>query len=200
MSFKNWIRLGVGVLTLLSLFWIGGCATTEKVAFERLPKPQVVAENGKPKMRSGGFIAKDLKELSPQLKDLVVNDRFYVYITREWFEQLRGWTDRYIAQIAPGLGEKGPALPGYTRTYSMLMNSAANFGLARRYNVKASVLIGLMVVKNNKAWGDIPGDGVTHDYLVGLTATGGIVVDLETGQSIQFADFPNKESIVGMLF
>lgn len=200
MRYWNWAHPYVVLLTLISLFWGGGCATTGNVAFEKLPKPQVVAENGKPRMRSGGFIAKDLRELSPQLKDIVVNDRFYVYITLEWFEQLRGWTDRYIGQIAPDLGEKGPALPGYTRTYSMLMNSAANFGLARRYSVKASVLIGLMVAKNNKPWKSIPGDGTIHDYLVGLTESGGIVVDLETGQSIQFVDFPNKDSIVGMLF
>lgn len=186
--------------SIIFLLSVGGCATRERVPLEKIPKPQVIAENGKPKMRSGGIIHQHLKKTSPQLKDIIVNDRAYVYITNQWFEELKGWTDRYIARIAPNVGTDGPNLIGYTRTYSMLMNSAANLQLAKRYNIKASVLIGLMVARNEKPWGKLPGDSNLHDYLIGLTEDGGIVWDMGTGQSCRLADFPNKESMVGMLF
>lgn len=179
---------------------ISSCATFEKGFVEKIAPPQIIAENGKPKLEPGGIIHKKLKELSPELQDIMVNDRYYVYITREWFLELKGWTDRYIARVAPNLGDSGPQLKGYTRTYSMLMNSAANFAIAGKYKVKGAALIGLMVVRNDNDWGKLKGDGQKHDYIVGMTEDGGLVLDLQTGQIIELRNFPNNKSILAMLF
>ncbi len=82
----------------------------------------------------------------------------------------------------------------------MLMSNIANIAVAKRYNVKGSVLIGLLVAQSKKPWGTIKADGEFRKYVIGLTENGSIIYDIPTRQSIAGNDFPNLDYITGILF
>jgi len=127
-------------------------------------------------------------------------DSTYLYATKEWFFELLGWCNGFIGERAPNLGDSAPSLPGYVRTYAMFINSVANIAVAGRYNVKASVLVGLAVAKNKEPWDAIPADNGRHDYILALTEAGGLIHDLATGQTTEISSFPNRHNIIAVLF
>ncbi|MCP3890785.1 MAG: hypothetical protein GY702_18225 [Desulfobulbaceae bacterium] len=164
------------------------------------PRPEIVADGEKAKTLLAGYIKRRLRLGVPSAKNVVIGDRQYLYITQKWFMDVIRWTEELIVLDVPELGS-GKEFPlGYEETFAVLASNIANIAVAKRYNLRASVLMGLITAKQEKAWGDIPVDGKVAVYIIGLTEKGGIVYDLRTKQAIGFEDFPNFDSIIGVLF
>ena len=188
------------LLVVVALILPTGCKQYTRRPVERLPKPQLMELQGKPKHESGFWIKHRLREVCPNVKVIVVTDKDYLFITREWFLELLDWCNRFIRERTPNLGGSAHSLPGYGQTYAMFINSVANMAVASRYNVKSSVLVGLAVAWNKEPWDAIPADNKKHDYIVALTEDGGLVHDLATGQTIGLRSFPNRQNIIAVLF
>ncbi len=178
----------------------GGQPSVEYIEIMKGPRPEIVADGKKAKTLPAGYIKRRLRLGIPSAKNVVIGDRQYLYITQKWFMDVIKWTEELIALDVPELGS-GKEFPlGYEETFAVLASNIANIAVAKRYNLRASVLMGLITAKQEKAWGDIPVDGKVAVYIIGLTEKGGIVYDLRTKQTIGFEDFPNFDSIIGVLF
>lgn len=172
----------------------------EFVVLQPGPPPEIIAADGKAKLLYGEFIRRQLKKTFPKLKTIVVGDKRYMFITDKWFRDVLDWTDTFIKKQVPQL-ETLDSLPvAYEETFSMLMSNFANMAVAKRYNVKGSVLIGLLVADSQKPWGAIPADGNSRRYIVGLARDGLVIYDIPTRQFIAGKDFPNKEYMTGIIF
>ncbi len=195
------IRIAVS-LSLLAL--LSGCTETTPTRYGLVKKgavPEIVAVNGKAKTIPAGFVKRRLRLQYPSLKDnIIIGDRQYLFITEKWFMDIVDWTEYFVKLQVPEL-DTLPQLPtAYEETVTMLMSNVANLSVAKRYNVKASVLIGLVVAISDKPWGQIPADGKPRRYVIGLTEDGAIVYDIPSRQSIAGHDFPNLESMTGIMF
>ncbi len=190
-------------LLMISAMLLTGCAAPQQVEYIRIkrgPPPEIVAEGGEPKMIPAGFIKRRLRLGLPSAKNVVIHDRQYIYITEKWFHDVINWTEDFIAVQVPELNLHQKYPLAYDETFATLAGNIANISVAGRYNIQASVLIGLITAKHLKSWGAIPADGKKRVYLIGLTEKGGLVYDLHTRQSISFDEFPNFESITGVMF
>ena len=120
--------------------------------------------------------------------------------TEKWFHEVMRWTDEFIRLQVPGIGKDKEYPAAYNETFANLASNVANISVALRYNVKGSVLIGLITAKSDKEWGDIPADGKMRIYVIGMTSKKGLVYDVQTKQTIEFSKFPNLDSIKGVMF
>lgn len=191
------------LLTLSIVLSLASCATQQQHEYIRIkkgPPPEIVAEEGKPKMMPPGLIKRQLRRHIPSAKDIVIHDRQYIYITEKWFQDVIKWTEEFIALQVPELNLQQKYPLAYDETFTSLASNIANLAVAGRYNIQSSVLIGLITAKHEKPWGVIPADGKDRIYLIGLTEKGGLVYDLHTRQSIRIDEFPNFESISGIMF
>jgi len=164
------------------------------------PRPEIIAEDGKAKIIPGGYIKRRLRLGVPSIKEIVIGDKQYIYITEKWFDDVISWTAKFIQLQTPQLDLQKTFPIGYEETFALLASNFANLSVAKRYNIKSSVLIGLLISEDKKAWGAIPGDGKTRIYVIGLTEKGGIIYDLKTHQRVLFENFPNFDSILGVMF
>lgn len=190
-------------LIISTLLLVTGCAEQQQVEYIRIkkgPSPEIIAEDGKAKLVPAGFIKRRLRLGLPSAENVVIHDRQYIYITEKWFRDVIKWTEEFIALQVPelNLNQKYPL--GYDETFAGLAGNIANMSVAKRYNVQGSVLIGLITAKHEKPWGAIPADGKFRAYLIGMTENGGLVYDIRTRQSISFDQFPNFDSVVGVMF
>jgi hypothetical protein len=180
-----------------------GCArqvTTETLSIQKVPAPEIIAEDGKARVLPAGFIKRRLRLGMPSIKNVAINDHQYVYITEKWFLEVMNWTENFIALQAPDLNLDKHQPIAYDVTFSSLAANIANIAVARRYDLKASVLIGLIKAKNTNPWGRIPGDGDSRVYVIALTEHDGIVYDIHTKQTVLFSKFPNFDSIHSIMF
>ena len=129
----------------------------------------------------------------------MVGDRQYVYITEKWFDDVIQWTEEFIQAQVPELDLDRQQPLGYEETFALLASNVANLAVAKRYNIKSSVLIGLLVADSKQPWGKIPADNKRRAYVVCLTQDGGIVYDLLTRQKVPFESFANYDFIVGVM-
>ena len=190
-------------LIIPTILLLTGCAQQQQVEYIRIkkgPPPEIIAEDGKPKMVPAGFIKRRLRLGLPSAKNVVIHDRQYIYITEKWFHDVIKWTEEFIALQVPELDLQQKYPLAYDETFATLTANIANISVAGRYNIHGSVLIGLITAKHEKSWGVIPADGRQRVYLIGLTEKGGLVYDLHTRQSIRFDEFPNFDSISGIMF
>lgn len=191
------------LLIIPTILLLTGCAEQQQVEYIRIktgPPPEIIAEEGKPKMIPAGFIKRRLRLGLPSAKNVVIHDRQYIYITEKWFHDVIKWTEEFIALQVPELNLQQKYPLAYDETFATLATNFANISVATRYNVQGSVLIGLITAKHEKSWGAIPADGKRRVYLIGMTEKGGLVYDLHTRQSISFDNFPNFDSISGIMF
>ena len=181
-----------------------GCAeqqaTTEYIRIKRGPPPEIISESGKPKLIPAGYIKRRIRLGMPSVKNVTIHDRNYVYITEKWLHDVITWTEEFIQSQVPGLGLDKKYPLAYDETFAALASNLANGSISRRYNIRASALIGLFAAVNETPWGAIPADGKKRVYLIGLTDKGGLVYDIQTRQSISFDEFPNFDSISGIMF
>jgi len=186
---------------LISVFSFGNvCHATEYLKVKRLPRPQILAENGKAKMLYGEVIRKQQLRRHPTLKTTIVGDKRYLYITNAWFKELVEWTEAFFVQQVPDIKKSGKLPEAYSGTFSMFMANMANVAISKHYNVKGSALIGLMRVKNMKPWGNTVADGKNRYYIIGLTESGYIVYDYRTHQMTTGKQFPNRDYITHFIF
>ncbi len=164
------------------------------------PPPEIIAIDGKAKLLYGEFIRRQLQKKHPTLKKIVVGDKRYMFITEKWFMDVLHWTENFIKQQVPELDSLQTLPTAYEETFAMLMSNIANLSVAKRYNVKGSVLIGLLVAQNNEPWGEIKADGTFRRYIIGLTENGSIIYDIPTGQIIAGKEFSNRNYISGIMF
>ena len=192
-----WIVVAILVLLI-------GCAeqqvTTEYIRIKRGPPPEIISESGKPKLLPAGFIKRRIRLGLPSVKNVTIHDRNYIYITEKWFHDVITWTEEFVELQVPGLDLDKKYPLAYDETFAALASNLANGAISRRYNIRASALIGLITAKHEKSWGAIPADGKNRVYLIGLTEKGGLVYDIHTRQSIGFDEFPNFDSISGIMF
>jgi len=80
------------------------------------------------------------------------------------------------------------------------MANVANIPVSKRYNVKSSVLIGILSAENRRPWGTTKADNMLREYIVGLTRNGFIVYDFRTGKVISGKEFQNRDYIKGIIF
>jgi hypothetical protein len=186
----------------------GGCGDpatgvsghNHSVTVEQVPPPEILAEAGKPKLAPAGFMKLRLQRGYPSIHDIIINDKQYVFITEKWFLQIVEWVENYIALQIPEIRSNKRYPVGYVSTVASMVSSAANITVAKRYDLQASVLIGVMRAKSVKPWGDIPADGKDRSYLVTLLGDDPIVYDVWTKQLIPFARFPNLETMDAIAF
>lgn len=162
--------------------------------------PEIIAVNGKAKTIPAGFIKRRLRLTNPSIEHFIIHDRQYIYITEKWFNEVIRWTEDFIALEVPDLNLNKQYPIAYDETFSTLASNFANIAVARRHNLRASVLIGFVVAENKNPWGDIPADGAARVYLVGLTENDGMIYDIRSRQTIAFQEFPNKDFIKGVTF
>ena len=200
------ILLSCLVASMFVLF--SGCAEQQQhqqqpakyLQVKRGNPPEIIAVNGKAKTVPAGFIKRRLRLLFPSIENFIIHDREYIYITEKWFKEVVKWTEDFIALEVPNLKLDQQFPLAYDETFATLASNFANIAVARRYNLRASVLIGFVVARNKNPWGVIPVDGTSRLYLLGLTETGGIIYDIHTRQLIGFEQFPNRDFITGVLF
>lgn len=202
MKKRSVVKKWTAVCLFLSLFFVGygSAVAAEVLLLKRGVAPEIIALNGEVKTLYGEFIRRQLQKSYPQLKDIVVGDKRYMFITEKWFQDVIDWTEYFINLQVPELAKRDDLPTAYEGTFSMLMSNVANIAVARRYKVKASVLIGLVKAKSEKPWGAIKADGALRSYVIGLTEHGSMVYDIQTRQFIYGKDFPNKEYITGIIF
>jgi hypothetical protein len=183
---------------------LNGCAEPRAdnyVLVKKGPPPEIVAVDGKAKLIPAGFIKRRLRLGYPTLKDnIIIGDRQYLYITEKWFMDVVEWSEYFIKLQVPELDSLPDRPTAYEETLTILMSNLANVSVSKRYNVKASVLIGLVVAKSDNPWGKLPADGKPRQYVIGLTEHGSVIYDIPTRQIIDGNDFPNKESMIGIMF
>jgi len=200
---KMYNTLFITTFCLVTAFFLSAGENSHagnSVELRKVPPPEIIALDGKAKLLYGEFIKRQLQKRFPSLQDVVVSDKRYMFITANWFNELRAATEDFIDKQVPELASQ-PELPAaYGATYTMLMSSIANIAVAKRYKVKASVLIGVVTAKNNKPWGKIKADGKVRAYLIALTEDGALIYDFSTRQLVKGKEFPNKEYINKMLF
>lgn len=187
----------------ISAVFLSGCGgasyTEHSIELKKVAPPEIIAMDGKAKLYYGEFVRRQLEKRLPNLKTIIVGDKRYLFITEKWFMDLVHWTEYFIKQQVPEL-ENLEELPiAYAGTFAELMSSIANIAVAKRYNVKASVLIGLILAESNKPWGKIEADGKNRVYLVALTEEGVLIYDIATHQFSRGKDFPNKKSTTKIL-
>ncbi|MEN8190633.1 MAG: hypothetical protein ABFS19_12375 [Thermodesulfobacteriota bacterium] len=191
------------LLLLLIPALLNGCGEAPSDHSQLVRKgapPEIVAVGGKAKLIPAGFVKRRLRLGYPSLKSFLISDLQYMYITEHWFREVLEWSDYFIRQQVPELDNLKELPTAYEETFSELMSNVANLSVAKRYNVKASVLIGLMVANSDKPWGRIPADGKPRRYIVGLTEHGGIIYDIPTRQISSLEKFPNQDSMTGVMF
>jgi hypothetical protein len=110
------------------------------------------------------------------------------------------FTEEFIAREVPDLNLDQHYPLAYDETFSALASNFANISVARKHNLRASVLIGFVVAPNKNPWGKIPANGTSRLYLFGLTNNDGIIYDIRTKQTIALEQFPNMEFIKGVIF
>lgn len=192
------VCLAIFVVSLLA-----GCVSqepTEYIHIKKGPPPEIIAEGEKAKMLPAGYMKRRLRLGYPSLENIIINDRQYIFITEKWFNDVIDWTEKFIAQQVPRLAQKKQYPVAYPETFVELASNIANISVARRYNLRASVAMGMVTAKNEQAWGEIPGDGSFRVYLFGMTENYSVIYDVYTGQSIKAGDFPNLDSITGIMF
>ena len=188
-------------LLLLSIcLFPASTMATDVVAVKKGSPPEIIAVDGKAKLLYGEFIRRRLQGNYPDIDSIVVGDKRYMFITEKWFKEIITWTTEFIDEQVPELKQQQDLPASYEETLVMLMSNMANLAVAKRYNVKASVLIGLVVAKNIEPWGEIGADGNMRRYVIGLTENGSLVYDVPTGQVISGKEFPNRSNIVGIIF
>ncbi len=173
-------------------------ADTVKIRW--VPKPEILADSGKARQIPAGFLKRRLRLGYPSLKNIIINDRQYVYITDNWFDEIIRWTEDFITLQAPSVDITREMPLDYPAVVSALAVNAANLTVAKMHNLKASVLIGVMAATSSIPWGGIPADGKIREYVIALTAQGGIVYDLQTRQRISFEQFPNRDHMLAISF
>jgi hypothetical protein len=170
------------------------------VQLKQGPSPEIIAVDGKAKLLYGNFIRKQLQKRHPTLKTIVVGDKRYMFITEKWFKDVIDWTEYFITQQVPEIGQLEKQPVAYESTFIMLMSNIANIAVAKRYNVKGSVLIGLVVAKSEQPWGAIKADGENRQYIIGLTENGSMIYHIPTRQIIAGKKFPNIKYMSGIIF
>jgi len=174
--------------------------SVEAVQMRRISAPEILAESGKPKLMPAGFLKRRLRLGYPSLKAIVIGDRQYLYIAEKWFNELIDWTEEFVRRQAPKI-DPGRDLPfDYQAVIAAIASNTANIAVAKRYNLQASVLIGVMAADSVEPWGAIPADGKMREYLVALTEKGGIVYDVVSRQRVSFESFPNVDHMTGISF
>ncbi len=189
------------ILSLLSCLLLCSCGPSyEQLRVVQTPKPQIIAKGTAPKIMPAGFLKLRLQKQLPELEEIIINDQHYVYITEEWFLQLKKWCDTFIGQQVPAF-KNAPQLPvGYRQSYAMFLSSVANITIAKHFNIKSSALIGLLVTKNIEPWGEIPGTGEQMTFIILMDDNYLRIYDLETEQISTLDNFPNKKHIIGLIF
>ena len=172
----------------------------DQVKLQKLTKPEILAEDGKPKSLPAGFIVRRLRMGYPTIKDIVVGDRRYVYITDKWFHDIVNWTDAYLKAHVPHIGKNGQHPENYVPVFTSIASNTANLMVGKYYNIHASVLIGIMRVRMVNDWGVISGNQEYETFMVALIKDKGIVYDIKTGQSVTFEKFPNIDFVDGISF
>jgi len=192
--------ISICLLFCLTIIAFENANGAETILLKRGAAPEIIALDGKAKILYGEFIRRQLTKKYPELQTIIVGDKRYIFITERWFREVSDWTEYFITSQVPDLIGKDKLPVAYTGTFAMLMSNIANISVAKRYNVKASVLIGLMNAYSNKPWGKIPADGKLRDYIIGLTENGSVVYNPETRQVTTGKDFPNNEYLKGIIF
>ncbi len=187
------------LFALVLFFGFSESRAADFVLLKKGPPPEIIAVDGKAKLLYGEFIRRQLQKRYPTLETIVVGDKRYMFITEQWFRGVVDWTEHFINQQVPDLETLEELPTAYGATFTMLMSNIANIAVAKRYNVKASVLIGLVVAKSEQPWGTIKADGEFRQYVIGLTEDGSIIYDIPTGQVILGKDFPNREYLSGIM-
>ncbi len=200
---KNSITVKIAGTFLFTFFILCGYSDSHSADYVLLKKgapPEIIAVDGKAKLLYGEFIRRRLQKRYPTLKNIVVGDKRYMFITDKWFNDLVDWTEYFIKEQVPELDQLEELPVAYETTFAMLMSKVANIAVANRYNVKGSVLVGLVVAKSEKPWGNIKADGSFRQYVIGLTEHGAIIYDIPTRQVIAGKDFPNLGHLSGIIF
>lgn len=187
------------LLSLILFFGSTESRGADFVLLKKGPAPEIIAVDGEAKLLYGEFIRRQLQKRYPTLETIIVGDKRYMFITEKWFRDVVDWTEHFIKQQGLELDTLEDLPTAYEETFTMLMSNIANIAVAKRYNVKGSVLIGLVVAKSEKPWGIIKADGKPRRYVIGLTEHGAIIYDIPTRQFIIGKEFPNLESITGMM-
>ncbi len=190
----------VSFLTLIIFFGHAESRAADVLLLKKGPSPEIIAVDGKAKLLYGNFIRKQLEKRFPTLKTIVVGDKRYMFITEKWFRDVIDWTDFFITQQVPEVRELETLPIAYEPTFAMLMSNVANIAVAKRYNVKGSVLIGFVVAKSEKPWGAIPADGKSRQYIIGLTENGTMFYHIATRQITAGKEFPNAAYMTGIIF
>jgi len=146
-----------------------------------------------------GYLKLQIRKQLPEVKDLIISDQKYVYISREWFLLMDEWTRSFILEQVPNL--KHDDLPTvYRESYIMFLSSVANFQIAKYYNIKSSALIGILVATNIEPWGAIPASGKNMSYMIVLSDSSMLVYDIVTKQLCKIYDFPNLKHTKKIFF
>lgn len=183
---------------------LNGCSKQIQPDYFRLKHdgapPEIIAEDGKAKLIPAGYIKRRVRLGLPSVEKIIIHDRQYAYITEKWFFDVIKWTEEFIKVQIPDLDLQANYPTAYDETFAQLCGEVANLSVARKYNIKSSVLIGLMTAKNKKPWGQIPANSQSRVYIIGLTESGTIIYDIRTEQSIDLNNFPNLDSIYSFVF
>ncbi len=172
----------------------------EQLRIAQPPKPQIVAKGTAPKIMPASFLKLRLQKQLPELEEIIINDQHYIYITEEWFLQLKKWCDTFIERQVPDFKTTVQLPVGYKQSYAMFLSSIANITIAKHFDIKSSALIGLLVTRNIEPWGNIPGTGEQMTYIILMDDNYLRVYDLTTGQIASLDKFPNKKHILGIIF
>lgn len=191
---------GTFLFIFLGLCGYSDSRAADYVLLEKGAPPEIIAVDGKAKLLYGEFIRRRLQKNYPTLKNVVVGDKRYMFITDKWFNDLVDWTEYFIKEQVPELDQLEELPVAYESTFAMLMSNVANIAVAKRYSVKGSVLIGLVVAESVKPWGEIKADGSFRQYVIGLTEHGAVIYDIPTRQVIAGKDFPNLGYLSGIIF
>ena len=188
------------LLLACCLLLFTSCKSYKQVQVVRAPKPQIIANGHEAKIMPARFLKLRITKQLSELEELIINDKNYVYITKEWFLAMDKWTDKYILNQVPDLYSTGELPVDYRETYIMFLSSIANLQIALHYNVKSSALIGIIVAESVELWGEIAPTGRNEIYAIVLTEEQMLVYDIITKQLCKIHDFPNLKHTKAIIF
>jgi len=160
-----------------------------------LPMPQkfipALQADGTPQYISGTDIEKQIRKVSPALKNFYYNKAITNFIVPEhvWLDHLLGAYDAFLSYT----GVRGKADSWDCENYSGMLNAITTLRIWRAGFLDTRAAIGWLRVDAKHSWAGLSAE--LHALVFAVTSEGVFIVEPQNGQYVSLADYPNKKYI-----
>ena len=160
-----------------------------------LPMPQefipALQSDGTPRYISGTDIEKQIRKVSPALKNFYYNKTITKFIVPEhaWLDHLLGAYEAFLSYT----GVHGKADTWDCENYSGMLNAITTLRIWRAGFLDTRAAIGWLRVDAKHSWAGLPAE--LHALMFAATSEGIFIIEPQNGQFATLSDYPNKKYI-----